>query len=63
MTPEGVHEQKAGRVLLSSVGVVGGGGDGEIESVLLVVSQCWLSTESSGQAQSPELGDEFQICC
>ena len=28
MTPEGVHEQKAGRVLLSSVGVVGGGGDG-----------------------------------
>lgn len=25
MTPEGVHEQKAGRVLLSSVGVVGGG--------------------------------------
>lgn len=41
----------------------GGGGDGEIESVLLVVSQCWLSTESSGQAQSPELGDEFQICC
>lgn len=39
------------------------GGDGEIESVLLVVSQCWLSTESSGQAQSPELEDEFQICC
>lgn len=24
MTPEGVHEQKAGRVLLSSVGVGGG---------------------------------------